>query len=128
MLLFACNGSHEFGARVAEFLGVPLSPHEERDFEDGEHKIRPLSSVRGRDVYALHTLAGSRTQSPNDRLIRLLVFLGALGDAGASRVTALVPYLAYARKDARTKPRDPDRKSTRLNSSHYALSRMPSSA
>jgi ribose-phosphate pyrophosphokinase len=37
----------------------------------------------------------------------LLFFLGALRDAGAARVTAVVPYLAYARKDAKTQPRDP---------------------
>ena len=35
-----------------------LDPHEERDFEDGEHKARPLVSVRGRDVYVLHALGG----------------------------------------------------------------------
>jgi ribose-phosphate pyrophosphokinase len=36
-----------------------------------------------------------------------LFFIGALKDAGAARVTAVVPYLAYARKDRRTKPQDP---------------------
>jgi ribose-phosphate pyrophosphokinase len=107
MLLFACNGSHEFGARVAEFLGVPLSPHEERDFEDGEHKTRPLVSVRGKDVYVLHSLHGGPAESANDKLCKLLFFLGALRDNGASRVTALVPYLAYSRKDRQTKTRDP---------------------
>jgi ribose-phosphate pyrophosphokinase len=40
-------------------------------------------------------------------LCRLLFFIGALKDAAAARVTALVPYLCYARKDQKTKPRDP---------------------
>jgi ribose-phosphate pyrophosphokinase len=35
------------------------------------------------------------------------LFVGALKDAGAGRVTALLPYLAYSRKDCRTKSRDP---------------------
>jgi ribose-phosphate pyrophosphokinase len=39
--------------------------------------------------------------------MRLLFFVGALKDAAAERVTAVVPYLAYARKDRKTKPRDP---------------------
>jgi ribose-phosphate pyrophosphokinase len=106
-LLFALDGSRELGAGIAAGLGIELASHEEREFEDGEHKIRPLISVRARDVFVLHSLAASPGRSPNDRLVRLLVFLGALRDAGASRITALVPYLAYARKDARTKPRDP---------------------
>lgn len=97
----------ELGARVAEALGLPLSRHEERDFEDGEHKMRPLESVRGRDVYVLGSLNGDGTLSVNDRLVRLLFFVGALKDAAASRVTAVVPYLCYSRKDRRTKPRDP---------------------
>jgi ribose-phosphate pyrophosphokinase len=36
-----------------------------------------------------------------------LFFIGALKDAGAARVTAVAPYLCYARKDRRTKPNDP---------------------
>jgi phosphoribosylpyrophosphate synthetase len=46
---------------------------------------------------------------PNDKLCRLLFFIGALKDAGAERVTAVVPYLCYARKDLRTQLRDPVR-------------------
>jgi ribose-phosphate pyrophosphokinase len=88
-------------------MALPLTPHEERDFEDGEHKARPLASVRGRDVYVLHSLYGDDAQSGNDKLCRLLFFIGALKDAAAARVTAVVPYLAYARKDRKSKPRDP---------------------
>jgi ribose-phosphate pyrophosphokinase len=43
----------------------------------------------------------------DEKLVRLLFFVGALRDASAARVTAVVPYLAYARKDRKTKPRDP---------------------
>lgn len=105
--LFALNASREFGQRVAGVLGVPLARHEEREFEDGEHKARPLESVRGRDVYVLHSLYGDPQQSVNDKLVRLLLFIGALRDAAAARVTTVIPYLCYARKDRRSKPRDP---------------------
>lgn len=107
LVLFALEVSREFGAKVAGALGVPLSPLEERAFEDGEHKGRPLVSVRGRDVFVVQSLHGDAAQSPNDKLCRLLFFIGALNDAAAGRVTALVPYLCYARKDRKTKPRDP---------------------
>ncbi|MGZ5033233.1 MAG: ribose-phosphate diphosphokinase [Usitatibacter sp.] len=106
-LLFAMNASAAFGSAVAVRLRVALSRHEEREFEDGEHKARALVNVRGGDAYVIHSLYGETAQSPNDKLVRLLFFLGSLRDAGAARVTAVVPYLAYARKDQRSKARDP---------------------
>ena len=105
--LFALNASRAFGERLAGRLGVDLGEHEERDFEDGEHKARPLENVRGRDVFVVQSLYGDSGQSVNDKLLRLLFFIGALKDASAAAVTAVVPYLGYARKDRKTKSRDP---------------------
>jgi ribose-phosphate pyrophosphokinase len=107
LTLFALGSSRSFGEQVSARLAIPLSPHEEREFEDGEHKARPLISVRGKDVFVIHSLYADPRQSGNDKLCRLLFFIGALKDAAAARVTAVVPYLAYARKDRKTKPRDP---------------------
>lgn len=106
-LLFALEDSRAYGERVAARLEWPLSAHEERDFEDGEHKVRPLVDVSRRDVYVIHSLYGSAGASPSDKLCRLLFFVGALKDAGAARVTVVVPYLCYARKDQRSQTRDP---------------------
>src|SRR5918994_7708508 len=105
--LFALDGSRDFGERIAGHLGIALDDHEERAFEDGEHKARPLVGVRGRDVFVVHSLYGDPDQSPNDKLCKLLFFIGALRDASAARVTAVIPYLAYARKDRKTQTRDP---------------------
>jgi ribose-phosphate pyrophosphokinase len=105
--LFALQGSNDLGRAIAERLGRTLNSHEEREFEDGEHKIRPLDAVRGADVHVIHSLHGGPSQSANDKLCRLIFFIGALKDAGAERVTVVAPYLCYARKDRRTKPNDP---------------------
>jgi ribose-phosphate pyrophosphokinase len=108
LLLFGLGSTRPRAERVAGHLGLTLAPCEERDFEDGEHKTRPLVNVRGRDVYVMHALHGEPGfASGNDKLCRLLFFAGSLRDADAARVTAVVPYLCYARKDRRTKPRDP---------------------
>jgi ribose-phosphate pyrophosphokinase len=107
LALFALGGSREFGEQVAQGMGIPLSRHEEQEFEDGEHMARPLVSVRGKDVFVIHSLYADRRQSGNDKLCRLLFFIGALKDAAAARVTAVTPYLAYARIDRKTRPRDP---------------------
>lgn len=106
-VVFAIGASADFGQAVCHHLGVDLAPLEERDFEDGEHKIRPLTGVRNRDVYVIHSLAGDDEQSANDKLCRLLFLIGALKDAAAGRVTAITPYLCYGRKDRQTKTRDP---------------------
>lgn len=107
MKIFALNASVPFGEKVAGVLGTRLSEHEEREFEDGEHKARPLVNVRGADVYVIQSLHGDDEQSVNDKLCRLLFFLGAVRESGAARMTAVIPYLAYSRKDRQSKPRDP---------------------
>lgn len=106
-LLFGLAQSRAFAERIAAHLGTALAPHEEREFEDGEHKTRPLVSVRGCDCFVYHNLYGEPQASANDRLCRLLFFCAALKQNGAARVTAIAPYLPYARKDRQTKPRDP---------------------
>lgn len=105
--LFALEASAELGRSISDALRQPLARHEERSFEDGEHKARPLDAVEGADVYVVQSLHGGPAESANDKLCRLLFFIGALKDAGAARVTAVTPYLCYARKDRRTKPNDP---------------------
>jgi ribose-phosphate pyrophosphokinase len=105
--LFCLAASAELGAGISAAAGEPLAAHEEREFEDGEHKARPLDTVNGADVYVIQSLHGGPDQSANDKLCRLLFFIGAIKDAGAARITAVTPYLCYARKDRRTKPNDP---------------------
>lgn len=107
MMLFGLGSDRALHHEIARAAGVPVAEHEERAFEDGEYKIRPLQSVRGRDVYVVASLYGDGERSVDDKLCRLLFFLSALRDASAARVTAVVPYLCYARKDRRTKARDP---------------------
>ncbi|WP_223425409.1 ribose-phosphate diphosphokinase [Tateyamaria pelophila] len=105
--IFALDASRSIGSAVAKATGTSLATMEERNFEDGEHKARPLEEVRGADVYVIQGLHGGPDDSPNDKLCKLLLFVGALRTNGAARVTAVLPYLAYARKDRQTKPRDP---------------------
>ncbi|MFW5834609.1 MAG: ribose-phosphate diphosphokinase [Pseudomonadota bacterium] len=102
-LLLALQAGEGFARRVAEAGGFPLGRIEERPFEDGEVKVRPLDEVRGRHVVIVQSL----DTEAHERLCRVAMLIGAVKDAGAARVTGVFPYLAYARKDRRTKPRDP---------------------
>ncbi len=107
MLLFSLSPEAAFSQALASSLELPLQPREVRDFDDGEQKLRPLVDPRGADVYVIDSLFGDARHSAQDKLCRLLMFIATLKDHGAARVTAVVPYLAYARKDRQTKPFDP---------------------
>ena len=105
--VFFLSESQSLGEQVCGALGITPGKLEERHFEDGEHKSRPVENVRGRDVFVIQSLYDEPGCSVNDKLCRLLFFLGALHDASAGRITAVLPYLCYARKDRKTKTRDP---------------------
>lgn len=106
-IIFVLHNLRELGGAVCDTLGIEPAPHEEVDYDEGEHKARPLLTVRGRDVVVLAALSADAAHSANDQLCRLAFFIGALRDAGAARITAIPPYLCYARKDRRSQPRDP---------------------
>jgi ribose-phosphate pyrophosphokinase len=106
-VLCALRESQELALQISRSTGLERVPIEERPFEEGEFKLRPLESVRDRTVFVVHSLAGSRDLPVALRLIRLLFLLFGLRDAGAAKRIALIPYLTFARKDRRTQVRDP---------------------
>jgi ribose-phosphate pyrophosphokinase len=104
--LAGLSESQHLASAVGREADLPLVPIEERRFEGGEFKLRPLESVRGRTIFVLQSLAGTSEAPTCDRLVRLLFLVQGLRDAGAEPI-AVVPYLAFARKDRRTQLRDP---------------------
>lgn len=105
--IFAPSESRALGLAASETAGIALGELEEREYEGGEFKLRPLQSVRDRTVFVVQSLTETQKAPIAQRLVRLLFLIHCLRDAGASRLFAVIPYLAYARKDRRTKPRDP---------------------
>ena len=59
MLIFSLDGSDPLAEALCAALDEPRSPHEDRAFEDGERKIRPLVDPRGADAYVIASLHGS---------------------------------------------------------------------
>ena len=58
MLLFALDPECTIAPALGAALDESLSPHEDRAFEDGEHKLRPLVDPRGADAYVICSLHG----------------------------------------------------------------------
>jgi ribose-phosphate pyrophosphokinase len=110
MSLEILSGSANYGLAeaVATTLGVELTPRTIERFPDGELNIEIQQSVRGCDVYLIQP-----TSPPVDEhLFELLLLADACRRAGATHLTAVIPYFGYARQDRRAHGREPV--STRL--------------
>ncbi|MGB5705857.1 MAG: ribose-phosphate pyrophosphokinase [Arenicellales bacterium] len=95
--VFAGNANPELAREVVHCLGIPMGKAVVSTFSDGEVNVEIMENVRGRDVFVVQpTCAPS-----NDNLMELLVMLDALRRSSAGRITAVIPYLGYARQDRR---------------------------
>jgi ribose-phosphate pyrophosphokinase len=101
--LYAGTGSPTLAAGIARYLGVPLCDRDIVEFPNENLFIKLRTSVRGQDCYVIQT-----TSTPVHRnLMEMLILIQTLRLDSASRVTAVVPYLCYARSDKKDQPRVP---------------------
>tara|TARA_Y100000588_G_scaffold284998_1_gene302665 strand:- start:9080 stop:10036 length:957 start_codon:yes stop_codon:yes gene_type:complete len=97
MMLFAGNSNLALSRAIAAHLQVHLGKATVGRFSDGEVQVEIEENVRARDVFVLQSICGPT----NDNLIELLVLIDALRRASAANITAVIPYLGYARQDRR---------------------------
>lgn len=76
------------------FVDVAFEKHR-GGFPDGERYVRLLGSVAGEHVILV------QTTHPDPMIVELLLLADASRDAGARRITAVVPYFGYGRQDKR---------------------------
>ncbi len=101
--VFSGTAHPKFAAGMAKRLGGNLSKALVTRFSDGEIRVKLLENVRGKDVFLVQSIS-----SPvNDSLMELLIMIDALRRASAKRITAVIPYFAYARQDRKDQPRVP---------------------
>lgn len=103
MKVVAGNSNRPLAEAIAAALGLPLTRASIRRFSDMEVFIEIHENVRGEDVFVIQ----STSYPANDNLMELLVCLDALKRASARRITAVIPYLGYARQDRKSAPRTP---------------------
>ena len=99
MMLFSGNANPKLTLKAAEYLNIPLGKISVGRFSDGEVMVEINENVRGRDVYIMQPVCAPT----NDNLMELLVIADALRRASATRITAVIPYLGYARQDRRSR-------------------------
>ena len=97
MAVFTGNANPALAQEIARHLMQPLGRAMVGRFSDGEIQVEIMENVRGKDVY----LVQSTCPPANEHLMELLVMADACKRASAGRITAVIPYLGYARQDRR---------------------------
>lgn len=85
---------------IANYIGVELTDVTIKNFSDGEIWVKYEENIRGVDLFIIQS-----TYAPADNLLELLLLIDAAKRASAKRVTAVIPYFAYARQDRKDQPR-----------------------
>jgi ribose-phosphate pyrophosphokinase len=99
MLIFSGTTNPQLASELAETLGLNLSPAEISRFKDGECHVEIKTQVAKQNILIIQAISGRSEQS----LLELCLFAHALRQRGANSITALIPYLAYARSQANLK-------------------------
>jgi ribose-phosphate pyrophosphokinase len=93
----------ELAAEIAGYLDVPMTAAYIGRFPDGEIDIKLQEDMRGSDVFVVQP-----TCPPvNENIVELMLMVDTLRRASAGRITAVVPYFGYARKDRKDEGRVP---------------------
>jgi ribose-phosphate pyrophosphokinase len=101
--LIAGSSNMRLAQEISEYLDIPLSKTLLSKFSDGEIRVQIEESMRGGDIFVIQSLSAPI----NDHIMELVLLLDAIKRASAYRITAVIPYFAYARQDRKDKPRVP---------------------
>lgn len=96
MKIISGPASKELAEKISALTGYPNIPVASKIFPDGESYVRLEGSVQGESVGIVQTTC---PPMQDGRLFQLAFMADAAKRGGASKVTAVVPYLAYARQD-----------------------------
>ena len=99
MIIFSGNANPGLALQAANRLKMALGKISVGRFSDGEVMVEVNENVRGRDCYIMQPVSAPT----NDNLMEMLVIADALRRASAARITAVIPYLGYARQDRRSR-------------------------
>ncbi len=128
--LIAGNANPILAGEIAGELDQPLEETKVDRFDDGEVRVDLDCVVRGTDVFIIQPICQSHRspltrhcmtdgspggagdnvctyQSINDNLVELLVMIDAVRRASAGRITAVVPYMAYAKQEKKKRGHEP---------------------
>ncbi len=101
--IFSGTAHQALATAICAELGHPLGNCDIKRFPDREIDIKVNEDVRGGDVF----LVQPTCPPVNENLMEMLLFIDCLKRASAQRITAVIPYYGYARKDRKDEGRVP---------------------
>jgi ribose-phosphate pyrophosphokinase len=101
--VFAGNGNRKLADDIMRALEAPLGRAVVGCWSNGETRVKLEENVRGSDVFVIQSLA----HPVNHHLVELLIMIDAIRRASAARITAVIPYFAYAKQEKKTGGREP---------------------
>ncbi len=101
--VIAGNSCPALADDIARELSIRRTSARVGRFPDGEIDVQINANVRGSDVF----LVQSTSPPVNENLMELLLLIDAARRASAARITAVIPYYGYARKDRKDEGRVP---------------------
>ena len=101
--LFAGSGCPELAQRIADYINIPLGSWDIVQFPNENLFVKLHGSVRGQDVYLIQ----SHSKPVHRNIMEMLIAIDCLKRDSASRITVVVPYMAYSQSDKKDQPRVP---------------------
>ncbi|GCE45884.1 ribose-phosphate pyrophosphokinase [Thermosporothrix hazakensis] len=99
--IFSGSAHQELAQEIAEYLGLTLCPTTIRRFSNDCLYVQMNENCRESDVFIVQPIV----PPVQENLVELLFMLDAARGASAGRITAVIPYYAYARSDKKDEPR-----------------------
>ena len=101
--VFSGTANLPLAEEICRHLGIAIGKANTSRFSDGEYNFQILENVRGQDCFLVQP-----TCPPVDQnIMEMLIMLDAFRRSSAKRITAVIPYYGYARKDRKDRPRVP---------------------
>jgi ribose-phosphate pyrophosphokinase len=93
MYILGGTSTKNLAGNLANRLRQPLLRTIYKRFPDDEFYVRILDNITGKDVLIV------QTAYPDQKIVELLLMQDAIYDAGAKKITVILPYFGYSRQD-----------------------------
>jgi ribose-phosphate pyrophosphokinase len=93
MYILGGTSAKNVARNLANKIQQPLLQATYKRFPDDEFYIRVLDDIAGEDVLIV------QTAYPDSKIVELLLMQDAVHEAGAKKITVVLPYFGYSRQD-----------------------------